>query len=77
MIRSSRLKCDTKNTLTSRVLSPIPGKGNPLLPIAICFHIKQFVPRLGGGGGGGGGKRAILGHVCKNGPVQEEISPSI
>ena len=28
-------------------------------------------------GGGGGGERAILGYVCKNGPVQEDINPSI
>ena len=62
-------------TVISRRLSPVRGKGNSLLPVAICFYIRKFVPRSGGGGGGG--KRAIIGYVWKNGPVQEDIYPSI
>ena len=54
----------------SRRLSPVQGKGNSLLPVAICFYIRKLVPRSGG-------KRAILGYVWKNGPVQEDINPSI
>ena len=55
---------------TSRRYSPVRGKGNSLLPVAICFYFRKFVPRSGG-------KRAILGYVWKNGPVQEDINPSI
>ena len=55
---------------SSRRYSPVRGKGNSLLPVAICFYFRKFVPRSGG-------KRAILGYVWKNGPVQEDINPSI
>ena len=54
----------------SRRYSPVRGKGNSLLPVAICFYIRKFVPRSGG-------KRAIFGYVWKNGSVQEDINPSI
>ena len=54
----------------SRVHYPEGGKGNHLLPVAICFHIRRFVSRLGG-------KRAIFGYLWKNAPVQEDINPSI
>ena len=57
-------------SLISTRKSPVPGKGNSLLPVAICFYIRKFVPRSGG-------KRAIFGYVWKNGPVQEDINPSI
>ena len=35
-----------------------------------CHHLRKIVPRSGG-------ERAILVYVCKNGPVQEGINPSI
>ena len=56
--------------LNSRRYSPVRGKGNSLLPVAICFYFRKFVPRSGG-------KRAIFEYVWKNGPVQEDINPSI
>ena len=56
--------------LYSRRYSPVRGEGNSLLPVAICFYIRKFVPRSGD-------KRVIFGYVWKNGPVQEDINPSI
>ena len=54
----------------SRVHSPVWGKGNPLLPVEIYYHIRKFDPRSGV-------KRVIFGHVCKNGHVQEDIIPGV
>ena len=56
--------------INSRVHSLVWGKGNPLLPVAIYYHIREFIPRSGD-------KRAIFGYVCKNEPVQEDINPTL
>ena len=56
--------------VNSRGNSPERGKGNSLLPVALCYHIRKFVPRSGC-------KSAIFGYVWKNVPVQEDINPSI
>ena len=57
-------------TMNSKVHSPVWGKRNPLLPVAICFHIRKFVPRSGI-------KGPFWGMFVKNGPVQEDMNPSI
>ena len=57
-------------TFDSRGNSPERGKGNFLLPVALCYHIRKFVPRSGC-------KSTIFGYVLKNVPVQEGINPSI
>ena len=55
-----------------RRYSPVWGKGNPLLPVLICFHIRKFVPRSGGGG-----LKAIYRYFWKNAAVQEDSYSSI
>ena len=57
-------------TMNSRRYSPVRGKGNSLL-------LSQFVSILGNLYPDRGGKRAIFGYVWKNGPVQEDINPSM
>ena len=41
-----------------------------MLNIQEYRSLRKFVTRSGG-------ERAILGYVCKNGPVREDINPSI
>ena len=53
-----RIATPCENRFISRRYSHVRGKGNFLLPVAICFYIRKFVPRSGD-------KRVIFGYVRK------------